>query len=84
MSIAMVTKGRLWPIGSCKAIREQFTDIHAVIQDPYEVTSVVEDEVAEVSFSIEMDAISVKIEVEDDQTVTVTNVIDVSSDIKDC
>jgi molybdopterin-binding protein len=42
MSIAIATKGRLWPIGGL-VIREQFTEINLEIGDPQAVSSVVSD-----------------------------------------
>lgn len=83
MSIALVTKGRLWPAGDCRTIREQFTDIHAVITDPYAVRAIVDD-VTKVSFSVSTDAISVRVKVEDEVTIEVLDETVVKSDIGEC
>jgi len=43
MSIALATKGRLWPVGGGIVIREQFSDIRVELQEPLAIESALQD-----------------------------------------
>lgn len=72
MSIALATKGRLWPSGGTVVVREHYVDLLSTIVDPIDVTVAMED-VSEVSVTLETVDVSATVEVVD--TVTGSTVV---------
>lgn len=84
MSIALATKGRLWPVGGGIVIHEQFVDIESNITDPWSVTMEME-EVQEVTVQVADNAtITAQVEVLESVTGEPEIEADVSGDIEGC
>jgi hypothetical protein len=65
MSISMVTRGRLWPVGTF-VVREQFMDIHVNMED---------DETVEVDMTL-AEELTTTVEVVDEEITTTVEVIE--------
>ena len=86
MSISMVTKGRLWPVGTF-VVREQFVDISVDIED-YETVEVDMTLAEELTTIVEVvdEEITTTVEVLEDEAVEseVDATLDVGGDIEEC
>lgn len=71
MSIALATKGRLWPIGGL-IIREQITDIRLSISDPMRVIASLND-TDRVSLVMRSDEIKATVTTDEDKEVVVSD-----------
>jgi hypothetical protein len=84
VSIALATKGRLWPVGGGIVIHEQFVDIQSTITDPWAVTMEME-EVQEITVQVaDSPEITASVEVLESVTGEPQIEADVSGDIEEC
>ena len=67
MSIALATRGRLWPSGGTRVIREQFVNIEVEIDDPLEISLEMQS-VTEIEIEVTTDSMAVEIELVDSVT----------------
>lgn len=82
MSMAMVTRGRLWPVGQL-FIREQFVDIQTEIVDPQQMDVIVQD-VTDLESDMNT-ATAILVEIERVETESdIQTVVDVETEIKEC
>ena len=83
MSIALATKGRLWPSGGTRVIREQFVDIEVTITDPLEIELEMQP-VTEIEVEVSSDSMTVEIELIDSVTGATIDADDVSGSTEGC
>jgi len=83
VSIALATKGRLWPSGGTRVIREQFVDIEVTITDPLEITMELQP-VTTVTVELADSLVTVEIELVDSVTGVVIDDSDISGSTEGC
>lgn len=83
MSIALATKGRLWPSGGTRVIREQFVDIEVTITDPLEITMELQP-VTTIEIELSESSVAVEIELIDSVTGAVIDTPDISGSTEGC